>query len=46
MARNLGADSLARWLRSGGLRVERVASRRGYRLLRVLGGPGAPGDAG
>lgn len=46
VARNLGADSLARWLRSGGLRVERVASRRGYRLLRLLGGPGAPGDAG
>ncbi|WP_345713370.1 class I SAM-dependent methyltransferase, partial [Kineococcus glutinatus] len=42
--RNLGADSLHRWLADGGVpgaRVERVASSKGYRVLRVTGtGPG------
>lgn len=40
--RNLGADSLARWLGARGHRVERVASRRGYRVLLVRGGSGEP----
>jgi 16S rRNA (guanine1207-N2)-methyltransferase len=43
--RNLGADSLATWLGAAGVEVERVASRRGYRILRVRAGvPGPPGD--
>jgi 16S rRNA (guanine1207-N2)-methyltransferase len=33
--RNLGADSLARWLAEEGLAVERLTSRMGYRLLAV-----------
>jgi 16S rRNA (guanine1207-N2)-methyltransferase len=33
--RHLGADSLGRWLTEVGLPLERVASRRGYRVLRV-----------
>ena len=33
--RHLGSDSLARWLEGRGHRVERVASRSGYRVLRV-----------
>jgi 16S rRNA (guanine1207-N2)-methyltransferase len=32
---HLGADSLARWLASGGWSVERVRSRQGYRILQV-----------
>lgn len=39
MARNLGADSLARWLADEGHQVTRRGSRRGYRLLEVT-----PGD--
>lgn len=35
VGRNLGADSLQRWLDGGGWSTERLASRRGYRLLRV-----------
>lgn len=35
--RNLGADSLARWITDTGYEVTRVASRRGYRVLRVNG---------
>jgi 16S rRNA (guanine1207-N2)-methyltransferase len=35
VARNLGADSLARWLGEQGHTVVRRASRRGYRLLDV-----------
>ncbi len=35
VARNLGADSLARWLADQGHAVTRRASRRGYRLLDV-----------
>lgn len=47
VARNLGADSLARWLEEQGHQVRRVASRRGYRILRVgdpvtAGAPGRP----
>lgn len=33
--RNLGADSLARWLAGEGAQVERLGSRRGYRVLAV-----------
>lgn len=33
--RHLGADSLARWLTETGHDVDRVTSRRGYRVLRV-----------
>jgi len=35
VARNLGADSLHAWLRDAGWPVERYASQRGYRILRV-----------
>lgn len=41
VAKNLGADSLARWLEDRGHVVQRVASRRGYRILRVGDAPGA-----
>lgn len=34
VGRNLGADSLQRWLEDGGHPTERLASKRGYRLLR------------
>jgi 16S rRNA (guanine1207-N2)-methyltransferase len=33
--RNLGADSLATWLGAQGYRVERVKSKKGYRVLAV-----------
>jgi 16S rRNA G1207 methylase RsmC len=33
--RNLGADSLARWLADEGWTVDRLGSRAGYRLLAV-----------
>jgi 16S rRNA (guanine1207-N2)-methyltransferase len=33
--RNLGADSLAKWLREEGFRVERLRSKKGYRVLEV-----------
>jgi len=33
--RNLGADSLARWLSEQGFATDRIASRLGYRLLTV-----------
>jgi 16S rRNA (guanine1207-N2)-methyltransferase len=33
--RHLGSDSLADWLRAEGHAVERAASRRGYRVLRI-----------
>lgn len=39
VARNLGADSLARWLADQGHEVTRRASRRGYRLLDVTPPP-------
>jgi 16S rRNA G1207 methylase RsmC len=35
VARNLGADSLQQWLTENGWSVERHASGKGYRLLRV-----------
>jgi 16S rRNA (guanine1207-N2)-methyltransferase len=35
VARNLGADSLAAWLAESGWAVERHASQKGYRVLRV-----------
>lgn len=34
--KNLGADSLARWMERHGYGVERVRSRAGYRILRVV----------
>jgi 16S rRNA (guanine1207-N2)-methyltransferase len=34
--RHLGADSLAAWLSGEGWSVTRVASKRGYRILRVV----------
>ncbi len=33
--RNLGADSLAKWLAAQGWRVKRVKSKKGYRILEV-----------
>jgi 16S rRNA (guanine1207-N2)-methyltransferase len=33
--RNLGADSLQRWLNGSGWPAERIAARAGYRVLRV-----------
>jgi len=33
--RNLGSDSLQRWLQGAGWTAERVAARAGYRVLRV-----------
>jgi 16S rRNA (guanine1207-N2)-methyltransferase len=40
--RHLGADSLAAWLGDEGWRVERVASKAGYRILRVAAEPRSP----
>jgi len=34
--RHLGSDSLAAWLGSVGFEVERVSSKKGYRILRVV----------
>jgi len=36
VGRNLGADSLQRWLEEQGHRTERLASKRGYRLLQAV----------
>jgi 16S rRNA G1207 methylase RsmC len=45
VSRNLGADSLQRWLEERGWSVRRHASQKGYRVLRVTRGqPGNPGD--
>ena len=33
--RNLGSDSLQRWLTESGWPAERIAARAGYRVLRV-----------
>ncbi len=33
--RNLGADSLAKWLTSEGYEVQRLKSKKGYRILQV-----------
>ncbi|HEX6500254.1 MAG TPA: methyltransferase [Micromonosporaceae bacterium] len=35
VARNLGGDSLQKWLTEQGWQVERFASQKGYRVLRV-----------
>ncbi len=40
VARNLGADSLHRWLGEQGWTVERHASQKGYRVLQVTAGDG------
>ncbi len=39
--RNLGSDSLQRWLDSAGWPAERTAARSGYRVLRVARAAGA-----
>ena len=47
--RNLGSDSLQRWLTDSGWTTERAAARSGYRVLKVTGaGPGGrrPGTPG
>ena len=33
--RNLGADSLATWLEAQGYQVQRIKSKKGYRVLGV-----------
>ena len=43
MSRNLGADSLSKWLESNAMTVRRNSSKRGYRILEVRGLPGAAG---
>ena len=37
MQRNLGSDSLQRWLSESGWTAERAAARSGYRVLKVTG---------
>jgi 16S rRNA (guanine1207-N2)-methyltransferase len=49
--RNLGSDSLQRWLADSGFTAERAAARSGYRVLQVSGPdrhrpPATRGDAG
>ena len=46
--RNLGSDSLQRWLEQSGWPAERIAARSGYRVLRVgrAGGLGTAGGLG
>lgn len=44
--RNLGSDSLARWLRDRGWVVDRLASRAGYRILEVRPDAATTVDAG
>lgn len=39
VGKNLGADSLADWLSAQGLPTQRVASAKGFRVLRVRTGP-------
>jgi 16S rRNA (guanine1207-N2)-methyltransferase len=39
VARNLGADSLQRWLAERGWSAQRYASQKGYRVLRITGNP-------
>jgi hypothetical protein len=38
--RNLGADSLATWLAAEGWRVQRIKSKKGYRILQIEFEPG------
>jgi 16S rRNA G1207 methylase RsmC len=45
VAKNLGADSLATWLGDAGWAAERLASAKGYRVLRVERGGGGTGMA-
>lgn len=40
VGRNLGADSLARWLSDQGWPTEKVASAKGFRVLQTRSGPG------
>jgi 16S rRNA G1207 methylase RsmC len=42
VGKNLGGDSLQKWLQEGGWEAERHASQKGFRILRVT----YPGDAG
>lgn len=42
VARNLGGDSLHTWLQSQGWQVDRHASQKGYRVLRVMAHAGRP----
>ncbi|HEV8392880.1 MAG TPA: hypothetical protein VGQ37_01345, partial [Vicinamibacterales bacterium] len=42
VAKNLGGDSLQRWLAERGFRVERHASHKGFRIFSVR----KPGDGG
>jgi 16S rRNA (guanine1207-N2)-methyltransferase len=44
--RNLGSDSLQRWLAESGWHAERAAARSGYRVLRVTGAGLAAGAGG
>jgi hypothetical protein len=41
VAKNLGGDSLQRWLVENGFQVDRQASQRGFRIFSVR----KPGDA-
>jgi 16S rRNA (guanine1207-N2)-methyltransferase len=41
--RHLGADSLAGWLTDQGYEVDRLASKRGYRVLEVASGSASSG---
>ncbi len=41
VGKNLGADSLQRWLREQGYRCERIASAKGFRVLETGPGGGA-----
>lgn len=43
--RHLGADSLQRWLTAQGIPTERLASRKGYRLLRASAPGGVDGQS-
>ncbi len=45
MQRNLGSDSLHRWLAESGWTAERAAARSGYRMLKVTGARHAAGTA-
>jgi 16S rRNA (guanine1207-N2)-methyltransferase len=45
VARNLGADSLARWLEEQGCAVERLRSQKGYRVLAVRPTGDSPGPS-
>ena len=46
VGKNLGADSLARWLNKQGWPTQRVASSKGFRVLDVRRGRGAPSPGG